>query len=123
MITVKINVLIIFFYLKGAFMSFEKEFEENMKQLMRLLKKIMNQYPMEGKSPAEMMKFLRDMKDKSPDVNIFFLNMAPLSAEEFDDLEEIFEEGAMSEHLRSGELKCELNDDDQVFLKQHGIRF
>lgn len=104
-------------------MSFEKEFEENMKQLMRLLKKIMNQYPMEGKSPAEMMKFLRDMKDKSPDVNIFFLNMAPLSAEEFDDLEEIFEEGAMSEHLRSGELKCELNDDDQVFLKQHGIRF
>jgi len=49
--------------------------------------------------------------------------MSPLSPEEFDELEGMFEEGAMSEHLRSGELKCELNDDDQVFLKQHGIRF
>ena len=104
-------------------MSFDQEFEQNMKQLMRLLKKIMSQYPMEGKSPAEAMKFLKDMKDKGPDVNIFFLNMAPLSPEEFDEIEEMFEEGAMSEHLRSGELKCELNDDDQAFLKKNGIRF
>jgi len=104
-------------------MSFDKEFEQNMKQLMRLLKKIMNQYPVDGKSPGEVMKFLKDMKDKSPDVNIFFLNMSPLSPEEFDEMEEMFEGGAMSEYLRSGELKCELNDDDQVFLKQHGIRF
>ena len=78
---------------------------------------------MEGKSPAEMMKCLRDMKDKSPDVNIFFLNMSPLSPEEFDEIEEMFEGGAMSKSLRSGELKCELSDDDQVFLKKHGIRF
>lgn len=104
-------------------MSFDKEFEQNMKQLMRILKKIMSQYSMEGKSPAEMMKFLKDMKDKSPDVNIFFLNMSPLSPEEFDEIEGLFEDGAMSEYLKSGELKCELNEDDQVFLKQHGIRF
>ncbi len=104
-------------------MSFDKEFEQNMKQLMHLLKKIMRQYPMDGKSPAEMMKFLKDMKDKSPDVNIFFLNMSPLSPEEFDELEEIFEEGAVGEYLKSGELTCELNDDDQLFLKKHGIRF
>ncbi len=104
-------------------MSFEKEFEQNMKQLMHLLKKIMSQYPMEGKSPGEMIKFLKDMKDKSPDVNIFFLNMSPLSPEDFDEIEEMFEGGAMSEYLRAEELKCELNDDDQVFLKKHGIRF
>jgi sugar-specific transcriptional regulator TrmB len=104
-------------------MSFEREFEQNMKQLMLLLKKIMGQYSMDGKSPAEMMKFLRDMKDKSPDVNIFFLNMSPLSPEEFDEIEEMFESGAMSEYLKSGELKCELNADDHAFLKRHGIRF
>lgn len=104
-------------------MSFEQEFEQNMKQLMLLLKKIMLQYPLDGKSPGEMMKFLKDMKDKSPDVNIFFLNMSPLTPEEFDEMEEMLEDGAMSEHLRSGELKCELSDADQVFLKQHGIRF
>lgn len=104
-------------------MDFDKEFEQNMKQLMNLLKKIMTQYPMEGKTPAEMMKFLKDMKGKGPDVNIFFLNMAPLSAEEFDEIEEMFEGGVMGEYSRSGELKCELNDDDQVFLKKNGIRF
>ena len=104
-------------------MSFDKEFEQNMKQLMHLLKKIMSQYPTDGKSPAEMMKFFKDMKDKSPDVNIFFLNMSPLSPEEFDELENMFEEGGVGEYLRTGELKCELNADDQVFLKQHGIRF
>lgn len=104
-------------------MGIDEEFEQNMKQLMLLLKKMMGQFPLEGKSPAEMMRYLKDMKDKSPDVNIFFLNMAPLSPEEFDEIEGMFEEGAMSEHLKSGELKCELNDDDQMFLKQHGIRF
>ncbi len=105
-------------------MSFEGEFEQNMKQLMKLLKKIMTQYPAEGgKSPSEAMKFLMVMKDKSPEVNIFFLNMSPLSPEEFCEMEEMFESGAMSEHFRMGELKCELNDEDQDFLKQHGIRF
>jgi sugar-specific transcriptional regulator TrmB len=104
-------------------MSFDKDFEQNMKQLMHLLKKIMSQYPVEGKNPAEIMKYFKDMKDKSPDVNIFFLNMSPISPEEFDEIEGLFEEGAMREHFRSEELKCELNEDDQVFLKQHGIRF
>ncbi|MEI8378393.1 MAG: hypothetical protein WCF95_07645 [bacterium] len=104
-------------------MGLDKEFEQNMKQLMHLLKKIMSRYPMEGKSPAEMMELFKGMKDKSFDVNIFFVNGGPLSPEEFDEIEDLFEEGALSENFRSGELKCELNDDDQVFLKQHGIRF
>jgi len=58
-------------------MSFDKEFEQNMKQLMHLLKKIMGQYSLEGKSPAEIMKFMKDMKDKSPDVNIFLPEHVP----------------------------------------------
>lgn len=104
-------------------MSFENEFEHNMKQLMQLLKKIMGQYSMEGKSAAEMMKCLKDIKDKSPEVNIFFLNMLPFSPEDLDEIDEMFEEGAWGEHRKGGELKCELNDADQVFLKKHGIRF
>ena len=104
-------------------MSFDKEFGQNMKQLMHLLKKIMSQYPSDGKSPGEMMEFLKDVKDKSPDVNIFFLNMSPFSPEDFEEMEELCEGGAMGEYFRAGELKCELNDDDQVFLKRHGIRF
>lgn len=104
-------------------MNPEKEFEQNMKQLMRLLKKIMMQYPMQGKDPVEMMKFLKDIKDKSSDVNIFFLNMSPLSPEEFEELEEMLEGDFVGEHLKSGELKCELNSADQEFLRKHGIRF
>ncbi len=104
-------------------MDFDKEFEQSMKQLMHLLKKIMRQSPGEGKSLAEMMKSLKDVKGGNLDVNIFLLNMAPLSPEEFDEIEGMFETGAMSEPLRPGELRLELNDEDQVFLKQHGIRF
>ncbi len=104
-------------------MDFEKEFEQNMKQLMRILKKIAGQYSLEGKTPAEIMKHLKDMKNKSPDVNIFFVNMAPFSPEYLDEMEAMFEDGVMNEHHRAGELKCELNDEDQIFLKQHGIRF
>lgn len=104
-------------------MNPENEFEHNMKQLMKLLKKIMMQYPLQGKSPEEIMKTLRDAKDKSPDVNIFFLNLSPLSPEEFEELEEMFENGFANDPSRSGEMNCELNSEDQEFLKRHGIRF
>lgn len=104
-------------------MSPEKEFEQNMKQLMRLLKKIMLQYPMQGKDPVEMMKFLKDMKDKSSDVNIFFLNLSPLSPEEFEELEEVLENDFANEYLKSADLRCELNLEDREFLKKNGIRF
>lgn len=99
-----------------------KEFEQNMKQLMHLLKKIMSQYPGFGKDPSEMMKFLKDMKNKQSDINIFFLNLAPLSLEEFEEIEEMMED-KLYDSFHSGELKCELNSDDQDFLKRHGIRF
>lgn len=104
-------------------MNHEKEFEQSMKQLMRLLKKIMHQYPMQDKSPGEMMKILKDMKEKSLDVNIFFLNLSPLSPEEFEELEEMVERDFAGEVFKSGEMKCELNFEDQQFLKRHGIRF
>lgn len=101
-------------------MGFEKEFEANMKQLMRLLKKMMAQYPGLGKE--EVAKLLKHSKDL-PDVNIFLLNLAPLSPEEFDDLEEIFEESLFVEGGKSGELKYEISGDDEEFLRRHGIRF
>ena len=102
-------------------MNFEKEFEKNIKQLMKLLKKMMTQYPGAEKN-EEIAKLLKNPKDM-PDVNIFFLNLAPLSPEEFDDLEEIFEENILSESARHGELKYELNGEDVEFLKKHGMRF
>jgi hypothetical protein len=58
-----------------------------------------------------------------PDVNIFLLNLAPLSPEEFEELDEIFEESILSESHRSGELKYELNGEDLEFLKKNGLRF
>ena len=102
-------------------MNFEKEFEGNIKQLMQLLKKMMAQYPNLDKE--EIIKFLKNPKN-SPDVNIFFLNLAPLSSEEFDDLEEIFEESLFADGGRfRGELKYEISRDDEEFLRKNGIRF
>ncbi len=104
-------------------MGFEKEFEQNMKQLMRLLKKMMTQYPLQGKDPAEVMKFLKDIKDKGPEVNIFFLNLAPLSPEEYDEIEEMLEADFVGETFKSSEMKCELSFEDKEFLKKHGIKY
>ena len=102
-------------------MSFERDFEKNLKQLMQLLKKMMAQYPNMGKG-EELSKLLKNQKN-SPDINIFFLNLAPLSGEDLDELEEILEDNIFSEGFRSGELKYELNGEDQEFLKKHGIQF
>jgi len=102
-------------------MAFENEFEKNMVQLMKLLKKMMAQYPQIGK-PEELAKLFKKAKD-SPDVNIFFLNLAPLSSEELDELEEVFEESLFAEGYKSGELRYELNGEDMEFLKRNGIRF
>ena len=82
----------------------------------------MMQYPHLGKV-EDLSKFLKNSKNASPDVNIFFLNLAPMTPEEFDELEEMFEETLLQESAKSGELRYELNLEDQEFLKKHGIRF
>jgi len=102
-------------------MGFEMEFEKNLKQLMRLLKKMMAQYPGAAKG-EDLAKFFKSQKNM-PDINIFLLNFAASNPENLDELEEIFEESLFSEGFKPGELKYELNGDDQEFLKRHGIRF
>lgn len=102
-------------------MNFEKEFEGNIKQLMKLLKKMMAQYPHLEKN-EEIAKFLKNPKGL-PDVNIFFLNLAPMNLEELDEFEEIFEEKLFAEGFKSGELQYEINHEDEEFLKRNGIRF
>lgn len=102
-------------------MSFEKEFEDNIKLLMRLLKKIMHRYPQLGQS-QEFEKMLKNPKE-IPDINIFLLNLAPVGMEDLEEVDEMFEEGLFAEGFKSGELKYELNNADQDFLKKHGIRF
>jgi hypothetical protein len=105
-------------------MSPEHDFEKNMKQLLKLLKEMMMQYPHLGKV-EDLTKTMKESnaKNTSPDINIFFLNLAPLTPEEFDELEEMFEETLMQESTRGGELRYELSPDDREFLKKHGIRF
>ncbi len=103
-------------------MDFDKDFEQSLNQLMRILKKIIGQSSLDDKSPAELLKMFKDAKSKNPNVNIFFLNMSPLDPEEFDEMmEEGFE--ILGEAIKQPELKCELNDSDQAFLKQNGIKF
>ena len=102
-------------------MRYEREFENHMNQLLQLLKKIMVQYPHHGKI-EDLAKHMKNAKS-SPEINIFFLNLVPLTPEEFDELEEMFEETLSQDRWQHGELQYELNADDREFLKKHGIRF
>ena len=99
-------------------MNFEKEFEQNMKQLMHLLKKMVGQQPQEGKSPI-----LKNLsKNMDPQVNIFILNLFPFSQEELDEIDEILDQ-APQEGEKQADLHYEISNEDEEFLKQHGIKF
>lgn len=96
-------------------MSFEKDFEQNMKQLMQILKKLMLYYPSLEKNP----KWQKALNDKDTDLNVFMFNFFPLPTEELDEIEDMFEQAV----TREEDFKCELNSADEEFLKKHGIQF
>jgi len=99
-------------------MSFEKEFEQNMKQLMHLLKKMVSQNPQEGKNPI-----LKNLsKSMDPQVNIFILNLFPFSQDELDEIDEILDQTSSDEEKRE-DLRYEISNEDEDFLKRHGIKF
>ncbi len=100
-------------------MNPDKDFEQNIKQLMRLLKKILGQQSFQSK-PKDLMNLL---KDKETDINIFFLNFPMLSEEGIEEIEEVLGQTFLHDGLEDGELKYEINAVDQEFLRRHGIRF
>ena len=99
-------------------MNSEREFENNMNQLVRLLQKLLKNLP--GKPPFS--KLQGKPGEAGMNLNICFFNFLPVSPEDFEAFEEAYEQAAFPED-RNEEIFGELSPSDMEFLRRNGIRF
>ena len=102
-----------------------EEFNRNMQKLMVLLGKILkSQKEQVGMDFSEIFN-----SKKNVNLNLCIFTFLPMTPEDMDDLEEVFEdmyvsgEGITASSSGEPELKFELNARDVDFLKNNGIRF
>ena len=102
-------------------MNYGHNLDPDMEKLISLLKKILKKHP----PSAEQLAKLGD--SKAFNLNICFLTFVPMSAEELDELNEIYEEylSRSDEEGRREEVELEfrLTNDDLSFLKRNGLSF
>ncbi len=101
----------------------ERDFEQNMTQLIQLLKKLIKNIPGAGNPFNSFSPSAKD-KDGNVQLNIFF-NFLPISPEDMDELEEAYEEALFQDDKRmtAEDLSSELSAEDIEFLRRHGLRF
>ncbi len=100
-------------------MSFEGDFNQDMKKFIQMLKKLLRNHPLQDK--------IRDSQESQGgndiNMNIFIFPLIPLTPEEMDELEEIYDPYAFDEEKISEDLNTHLTDSDLDFLRRYGIRF
>ncbi len=96
----------------------DREFESNMNQLVKLLKKLLKNLP--GQPPFT--QFQGKSGEAPMYLNFCFFNFLPFGPEEFDALEDAYEQSLFPEE-RSEELNRGLTPSDIEFLRRNGIRF
>lgn len=91
-------------------------------KLIKLLKKILRAHP----QGSELSKFLGD---KPVNLNLCFLTFVPMTPEELDEFEEMYDdymsryEESVSGDRQTAKLEFKLNSDDLNFLKENGLQF
>ena len=91
-------------------------------KLVQLLKKILKNQP----GGSDIAQF---MDQKSFNLNLCFLTFVPMTPDELEALEEMYEEylerseDAPVSKKKAPKLEFKLSQDDVQFLRQHGIRF
>lgn len=94
----------------------DREFDQNMTQLIGLLKKLLKSVPQGG--------FPSFSKEKEAGINFnIFFTFLPLAPEEMDEFEEIYDQYLYQDERPAEELSSELNQADLDFLRRNGIRF
>lgn len=96
----------------------DREFESNMNQLVRLLKKLLKNLP--GQPPFS--HFQGKPGDGNVHLNVCFFNFLPMSPEEFEAFEDAYEQAVFPED-KGEDLSRDLTPSDLEFLRRHGIRF
>ncbi len=101
----------------------DKEFDQNLNQLLGLLKKMLKNLPMPGGlSSASSHSPLPSPGKDGINLNLCFFTFLPLAPEDFDELDEIYDQH-LAEEKYSEEIPLDLNPADLDFLRRNGIRF
>ena len=96
----------------------DREFEQSMNQLVHLLKKILKNVPGQMNGIPQFPAF---SKDGSVNVNLCFFTFLPMSAEDFDEFVDMYDQSVSPEDRE--DISPDLTVSDLEFLKRHGIRF
>ena len=97
----------------------EREFDQNMNQLIHLLKKILKDVPLGGSPLPGSLKW----KDSGMNLNICFFTFLPMTPETLDEWEELYDQYFPQEEKESSHWSTELSPADIEFLRRHGLEF
>ena len=98
----------------------DREFDQNMNQLIWLLKKILKTIPTHPQ--GDFPHFASPSKDGNIQLNLCFFTFLPIGPEDMDELEEIYDQYFFQDE-KGEDLSGELNAADRDFLRRNGIRF
>lgn len=99
----------------------ERDSDNNITQLLQLLRKIIgSQLKNTGGLPDV---FSAAPKNQGINLNVCLFSFFPMSPDELDELEAIYDDLEASESVFDEDLSSELTSADFDFLRQHGIKF
>ncbi len=101
-------------------MNLHGDFDQNMSQLIQLLKKILMNHIPQGQQFQELQSLF---KDHSINLNLCFFTFLPMTPQELDEFEEIYERYLFDEDRAPEDLTENLSPADLEFLRRHGIRY
>ncbi len=97
----------------------DRDFNRSMQHLVELLKKLVSHLPAQPQKDAASFQ----AKDSHVNVNFCFFNFLPMSPDEMDELEQIYDSMMRDHDEVAAEIRSDLTSADLEFLRRHGIRY
>lgn len=97
----------------------DRDFNRSMQHLVELLKKLVAHLPAQPQKDAPSFQ----SKDSPMTMNFCFFNFLPMSPDEMDELEQIYDSLMRDPEDHPREIRSDLTTADLDFLRRHGIRY
>jgi hypothetical protein len=98
----------------------DKEFDQNLNQLIGLLKKLIKGLPSQQ---GPFTPNASNAKDGNINLNFCFFTFLPMAPEDFDEIEEAYDQFFFNEDKQQEDFSLDLNPSDLDFLRRNGIRY
>ena len=101
-------------------MSGESDFSNDIRKLIKILRKIMKNHPLQDKLPDPDRPGSQDFN-----LNVFIFPFLPVTSEELEELEQMCESVMFDpeKDKEADETDHDLSPSDLEFLRRHGIRY